>query len=123
MNRKNVAPQATRKVVVQRTRWATVNWSAEIVLEVPADMTDKQIEEIAYALTQDLPEPDEWEQEDCGEPEDADENPPFVLRKALKREEAEARFVADANGRVEVVADEGLGTAVTRASGQARRRK
>lgn len=106
MNRRNVAPQATRKVVVQRTRWATVNWSAEIVLEVPADMTDKQIEKIAYAVAENLPEPNEWEQEDCGEPEDADENPPFVLRKALKREKPDARFVADENGRVEVVADQ-----------------
>lgn len=104
--KKNVAPQATRKVVIQRTRWATVNWSAEMVLEVPANMTDKQIEEIAYALAQDLPEPDEWDQEDCGDPEDADENPPIVLRKALKREKAEARFVADANLRVTLVADE-----------------
>ena len=106
MIKKNVAPQATRKAVVQRTRWATVNWSAEIVLEVPTDMTDEQIEKIAYAVAQDLPEPDEWEQEDCGEPEDADENPLFVLRGALKREKPDARFVVDENGRVEVVADQ-----------------
>jgi hypothetical protein len=103
---KKVAPQATRKVVVYRHRWATVNWSADQVLEVPADMTDKQIEEIANELAEDLPEPNEWEQEDCGEPEDASENPLFVIRKALKREKADARFVADANLRVKVVADE-----------------
>lgn len=105
--KKDVAPQATRKVVVQRDCWATVTYVGEIVLEVPANMTDERVAELAYANAHDLPDPDDWEQDYCGEPEDAEENPPSVLRKARKHEKADARLVADENGRVTVVTDEG----------------
>ena len=58
----NVAPQATRKVTVRihATRVATGECEGKIVLEVPHNATDAEVQEALADCADSLPEPDGW---------------------------------------------------------------
>lgn len=104
--KKNVAPQGTRKVVVERTRVACVRCTAEVVLCVPADMTNSEIQDIAWEHSHRLPDPDAWKDGYRLEAKHAEELRPTVIRDAQTHEASVATFAVDEQGFVTLVADE-----------------
>lgn len=105
--KRNVAPQATRKVVVERTRVACVRYTAEVVLCVPADMADRVIQDIMLAHSHRFPEPDAWRAGYRVKVKDAEDVCPTVIRDAQTHEASIATFAVDEQGFVKVVFEEG----------------
>lgn len=103
----NVASQATRKVVVERTRIACVRCTAEVVLCVPADMSDRDIEDMVWKYSHRLPDPDTWREGYRLEAKDAEEGRPTVTPDARTHQASVATFTVDEQGFVEMVTEDG----------------
>ena len=96
-------PASRRKVQVRVFGQQQVLLYGHIVLDVPAEMTDKEVaERIPHA--DDLPWPDEWQE--FGEPQDIeipDNVPAAIVGKVGAGRKADARLVVDEDGDLEVV--------------------
>ena len=105
MKKKRNLP-TTRKVVVERARIACVRYTAEVVLCVPANMTDRVIQDVVLTNSHHLPNPDAWSGGYRLKVKDAEEVRPTVIRDAHKHEASVATLVVDEQGFMELVADE-----------------
>ena len=98
-----VRPESRRKVKVRVFGQQQILLCGDIVLDVPAEMTDKEVaERIPHA--DDLPWPDEWQE--FGEPQDIeipDDVPAAIVGKVGAGRKADARLVVNEDGDQEIV--------------------
>jgi hypothetical protein len=87
----------TRKVLVRVFGQQCVFWDGEIVVEVNADVTDKEINKVIRRNASDLPEPEEWrESDEGGDIEVAVDGPHVVVGDADPDRKADVRLFVKA---------------------------
>jgi len=88
----------TRQVVVKVYGARRVVCTGKVVLTVPADASDDEIGEFLEGLADELPEPDDWDEQDDDEVEVIGDADPVVLGIAPHGDEPTAVLGRDEDG-------------------------